>query len=250
MPNFLTPAEIAKATIEAGKKKANLKFWPMFSLAVLAGIFIALGGLGSLLANSLDSEFGKFLGAAIFPVGLILVVIAGAELFTGDNLMSLAFFEKKITARELLKAWALVWLGNFVGALFVVALVYLGGSISGKSIETAVAIAENKVASSIPAMIFRGVFCNVLVVLGVWMATGAKDISGKIWAIWFPIMLFVFCGFEHSVANMFFLPLGLICGAKISLAGIFLNLLFVTIGNLLGGAALTPLLYKIAYLKK
>ncbi|MDO4507983.1 MAG: formate/nitrite transporter family protein [Candidatus Saccharibacteria bacterium] len=250
MSYFLTPAEIAEATVKNGEKKAGLKLSAMFSLAILAGIYIALGGLGSLLANSLNSEFGKFLGAAIFPVGLILVVVAGAELFTGDNLMSLAYFERKITLRKLLKSWLIIWLGNFVGALILAEIVYFSGSFGSEQIKTTISLAENKVNLEILPMILRGVLCNILVVLGVWMATGAKDVNGKIWAIWFPVMLFVFAGFEHSVANMFFLPLGLFFGAEISLVGIFMNLLFVTFGNLLGGALLIPLLYRLAYFKK
>ncbi len=218
---FLAPKEIANAMVNVGVGKANLPVGSMFLLGILAGAFIGFGGLGNTIASQtfagIDPGVAKLIGAAVFPVGLMLVVICGAELFTGNNLMTLALMNNKITAGQMLKNWCVVWLGNLVGSLCLALIVYYGGVLGDPAATAkAVGIAEAKAGLDISVMIFRGILCNILVVLAVWMATSAQDIISKIFACWFPIMLFVLCGFEHSVANMYFIPVGMLLGANVS----------------------------------
>lgn len=251
---LLTPVEIAKTTIVVGEKKASLSTKSTVILGILGGIFIGLGGLANILVTQtlggIDAGLARFMGASVFPVGLMLVVICGAELFTGNNLMTLACMEKKITLKQLLRNWGLVWLGNFIGSLFLVVLVYYGTVLIGDSATKAISIAESKVSIGITAMFLRGILCNILVVLGVWMATAGQDIVSKIFSCWFPIMLFVLCGFEHSVANMFFIPMGMVLGANVIMSQLLINLVIVTLGNVVGGAIIIPYMYKECYLPK
>ena len=250
---FLTPKEVANTIVNVGVMRANLKTLPMVSLGILAGLFIAFGGLGNIIISqtlgNIDAGLAKFAGAAVFPVGLMLVVIAGAELFTGNNLMTLSLMEKKITLSQMFRNWGIVWIANLVGSIFLVLIVFYGGILSGDAGTKAMAIAESKATLDVTTLIFRGILCNIIVVLAVWMATSAQDIISKIFACWFPIMLFVLCGFEHSVANMYFIPMGMILGAKVTIAQLVKNLVFVTIGNIIGGAIIIPFLYRYAYLK-
>ena len=249
---FLAPKEIANAMVNVGVGKANLPVVSMFLLGILAGAFIGFGGLANTIVSqtfaTIDPGVAKFLGAAVFPVGLMLVVICGAELFTGNNLMTLALMNNKITAGQMVKNWCVVWLGNLVGSLALVLIVYYGGVLGGDAATKAIGIAEGKATLDVMTMILRGILCNVLVVLAVWMATSAQDIVSKIFACWFPIMLFVLCGFEHSVANMYFIPMGMILGGAITAGQCITNLICVTIGNLLGGAVLIPIIYHTTYL--
>lgn len=250
---FLAPKEVANAIVNVGVMRANLKTAPMICLGILAGLFIGFGGLGNIIISqtlgNIDVGLAKFAGAAVFPVGLMLVVIAGAELFTGNNLMTLSFMEKKITLPQMFRNWGIVWIANLVGSLLLVLIVFYGGVLSGDAATKSIAIAEAKASLDITTLIFRGILCNTLVVLAVWMATSAQDIISKIFACWFPIMLFVLCGFEHSVANMYFIPMGMILGAKVTMAQLIKNLVFVSIGNMIGGAIIIPFLYRGAYLK-
>lgn len=249
---FLAPKEIANAMVNVGVGKANLPVVNMFLLGILAGAFIGFGGLANTIISqtfgAIDPGLAKFLGAAVFPVGLMLVVICGAELFTGNNLMSLALMTKKITAGQMLKNWCVVWLGNLVGSLALVLIVKYGGVLAGDAATKAIGIAEGKATLDVMTMILRGILCNILVVLAVWMATSAQDIVSKIFACWFPIMLFVLCGFEHSVANMYFIPVGMLLGAKVTVGACVTNLICVTIGNLIGGALIIPVIYYVVYL--
>lgn len=251
---LLTPAEVAKATVTVGEKKAGLSTKATIVLGILAGIFIGLGGLGNIVVTQtlggIDAGLAKFMGAAVFPVGLMLVVVCGAELFTGNNLMTLAYMEKNISMKQLLRNWGLVWVANFIGALLLVAVVYYGQVLSGDASTKAIAVAESKGSLSITVMFLRAILCNVLVVLAVWMATASQDIASKIFACWFPIMLFVLCGFEHSVANMFFIPMGMALGAQVTMSQLIINLVVVTLGNIVGGAIVIPFMYKVAYLPK
>ena len=249
---FLAPKEIANAMVNVGVGKANLPVLSMFLLGILAGVFIGFGGLGNTIASqtfaSIDPGVAKFIGAAVFPVGLMLVVICGAELFTGNNLMTLALAHEKITAGGMLKNWCVVWLGNLVGSLILVALLFYGNVLTDAAATKAIGIAEGKAGLDVMTMIIRGILCNVIVVLAVWMATGAQDIISKIFSCWFPIMLFVLCGFEHSVANMYFIPMGMALGANITVGACATNLICVTIGNLIGGAIAIPVIYYTTYL--
>ena len=250
---FLAPKEVANAIVNVGVMRANLKTAPMICLGILAGLFIGFGGLGNIIVSqtlgNIDVGLAKFAGAAVFPVGLMLVVIAGAELFTGNNLMTLSFMEKKITLPQMFRNWGIVWIANLVGSILLVLIVFYGGVLSGDAATKSIAIAEAKASLDITSLIFRGILCNIIVVLAVWMATSAQDIISKIFACWFPIMLFVLCGFEHSVANMYFIPMGMILGAKVTMAQLIKNLVFVSIGNIIGGAIIIPFLYRWAYLK-
>lgn len=251
---FLTPKEIANTMINVGVGKANLKTSAMVYLGILAGMYIGFGGMANTIISqtlgNIDPGLAKFAGAAVFPVGLMLVVIAGAELFTGNNLMVLAFMNKKITLSQMLTNWGIVWISNLIGSIFLVLIVFYGDVLGGDAATKAMAIAESKASLDIVSMILRGILCNIIVVLAVWMATASQDIVSKIFACWFPIMLFVLCGFEHSVANMFFIPMGMILGAKVTMAALIKNLVFVTIGNVIGGGIIIPFLYQNSYLKE
>lgn len=250
---FLTPKEIANSIVNVGVVRANLKITPMFMLGILAGIFIALGGLGSIIISqtlaNIDPGVAKFAGAVVFPVGLMLVVVAGAELFTGNNLMTLSLVNKKITLSQMFRNWGVVWVANFIGSLILALIVFYGDVLSGDAGIKSMAIAESKVSLDIMTLILRAILCNAIVVLAVWMATSAQEIISKIFACWFPIMLFVLCGFEHSVANMFFIPMGMLLGADVTIGQLIYNLFFVTVGNVIGGGIIIPFLYQYAYLE-
>lgn len=250
---FLTPREVANATVNVGINKANLSTSSCIKLGILAGIFIGFGGLGNILfgqtISSIDPGLGRFVGAAVFPVGLMLVVICGAELFTGNNLMTLAAMEKKITLGQMFRNWGLVYVANFIGSIVLALVVFYSGTLSGDAAIKAMAIAESKANLDILQMFLRAIMCNILVVLAVWMATASQDIISKIFACWFPIMLFVLCGFEHSIANMFFIPMGMLLGAQVTIGGLITNLISVTLGNIVGGAIIIPYMYHTCYLR-
>lgn len=251
---FLTPKEIANAIINAGIVRANLKTSTMIYLGILAGMYIAFGGLANTIVSqtlgNIDVGLAKLAGAAVFPVGLMLVVIAGAELFTGNNLMVIPLMNKKITMSQMLRNWGVVWVANLIGSIFLVLIVFYGDLLAGDAATKAIAIAETKASLDVGTMLFRAILCNIIVVLAVWLATSAQEIISKIFACWFPIMLFVLCGFEHSVANMFFIPMGMILGAKVTIAALIKNLVIVSIGNIIGGGIIIPFLYQNAYLKE
>jgi formate/nitrite transporter len=271
--NILLPPEIASAAEGAGVKKAKMPFMKMAPLAILAGAFIAFGAIfatGTVTGTATLFGFGvtKLLGGVTFSLGLILVIVGGAELFTGNNLITMAWANKKVTTRELLRNWAIVFLFNFVGALGTVALMFLakqytfaGGAIG----TTALGIAVGKVGLGFVQAVTLGIMCNIFVCMAVWMAMSAKDTAGKILAIVPPIAAFVAAGFEHSVANMYFIPMGLaikyldpVFTATANVAGIekltietFLmnNLLPVTIGNIIGGGIFVGIAYWLIYLR-
>lgn len=249
---FLVPKEIVNATINAGITKGNIKTKNAIVLGILAGIFIGFGGLASSIISQtlggIDAGLSKFAGAAVFPVGLMLVVIAGAELFTGNNLMVLAYLNKKINSKQLFRNWALVWVANLIGSLLLVLIVYWSGLLVGDAGVKTISTAQSKATLTIGAMFTRAIMCNIMVVLAVWIATSAQDIISKIFACWFPIMLFVLCGFEHSVANMFFIPMGMVLGANVTMAQCVTNIIIVTLGNIVGGALFIPFMYHHAYL--
>jgi formate transporter len=270
----LLPQEMADKAEAAGVRKAGLAFWPLFALAVLAGAFIALGAIftTTVLAGSSALPYGvaRLLGGLCFCLGLILVVVGGAELFTGNNLIVMAWASRKVKTLALLRNWVIVYLGNFVGSLGTTALVFLskqytagGGSVG----ETALKIAVAKVHLGFIQAIALGMLCNGLVCLAVWLTYSARSVADKILAILFPIAAFVAAGFEHSVANMYFVPYGLLIkrfdpvfvasmGDKVDVSGLswgsFLlnNLLPVTIGNILGGVGLVAVVYWFIYLRK
>jgi len=280
----MTPGEIAVAAANAGKVKSELPILKMFILGMLAGAYI---GFGANLATKIGSmegsgtSGGQFLFGAVFSVGLMMVVIAGSELFTGN---AMACFISACNGQAgwggLMYNWVVVYIANFVGSILLVYIVYQGGywvdhsaaataGISAMGVK-ALGIAKGKLTLTWMQAFMRGICCNWLVCLAVWMAFSAKDIVGKIFAIFFPIMAFVSSGFEHSVANMYFIPMGITIanGAQASVAtalkmtpeavaALFnyqtfavANLVPVTLGNIVGGSIMVGLVYWYLYLKK
>ena len=256
MNNFFSPAEICENMVNGCNNKAKLPISKMLVLGIFAGVFIGFGAYGFTVVTSaagtgFEATVAKLLGAGIFPAGLMLVVMCGAELFTGNNLMTLSVFKKEITVGAMLRNWGVVWVANLIGAVLLAFLLSQSGLYNEAMVTKEIATAEAKASIPLLPVIIRAILCNVLVVLAVWMASGSKDIIGKIFAIWFPIMLFVFAGFEHSVANMFYIPMGILCGADITWGQAFINnIIPVTIGNIIGGAIIVPIVYYIAYAKK
>ena len=251
------PAEIAKLVEAVGIKKANMPLIPTLALGVLAGAFIAFGGmLFTLVMTGSDLGFGpgRWLGGIAFSLGLILVVVGGAELFTGNSLIVMAWADRHIGAAALMRNWSLVYTGNFVGALGSALMVHWSGTLSlgdGAVAQTALAIANGKMALSIAEAFWRGVLCNVLVCLAVWLCFAAHSVSSKIIAIIFPISAFVALGFEHSIANMYLIPIAMLSGASdIGPADFLANLVPVTLGNIVGGGVLVAFVYWLIYLRK
>ncbi len=256
---FKKPAEIAQASVAAGTAKILINPDKLILLGFLAGAYIAFGGFlaiivgGGTNADTLGKGIQKLLFAGVFPVGLMLVVIGGSELFTGNCLFPpLAVFAGKAKWNSVFKNWAWVYIGNFIGSVFVAYfLATLTGLLAGDPWHSfVIAVAEKKVSLSVMQLFWRAVGCNWLVCLAVWLAIAAEDIIGKIFAMWFPIMAFVAMGFEHSVANMFFIPTGMFAGADVSLVQfLFVNLLPVTLGNIVGGLVFVAGIYYYLYLK-
>jgi formate transporter FocA len=247
-----------------------------FVLAVLAGAFIALGAMfaTTVVAGAADAlPFGvaRLLAGLVFCLGLILVVVAGAELFTGNNLIAMAWAERRVSAARLLRNWTIVYAGNLIGALATVVIVFAGGQYEfgdGAIGTSALAIADTKSGLGFGQAIALGMMCNALVCLAVWLTYSARSVTDKILAVIFPITAFVAAGFEHSVANMFFLPMGLLIrdqGSSEFFAAsgvdpgdypdltlpnaIVDNLIPVTIGNIIGGSVMVGLVYWLVYVK-
>lgn len=214
----------------------------MLVLAILAGVFIGFGSIASLVAQSGMDDVGavNLLAGAVFSVGLMLVMVVGAELFTGNTLMVLPVVTGDLKAARMLGAWRVVWTGNLIGSVMLAALFWAAGGISGGVAEAAIALVDTKLDKAPLAIFCSGILANVLVCLAVWMAMAAKSIVAKLLVILGPVMIFVAAGLEHSVANMSILPLGWLADplATPDLAGGLANLLFSTLGNIAGGATL------------
>lgn len=264
--SFLAPNEIAKTVSALGEKKGKMSVGKLILPGILAGAYIALAAVACItigagwVGDMASSGLNKAAGASAFTVGLILVVVAGAELFTGDNMYcAVSFFDKKTTIGGLLRNWITVYFTNFIGAMVVVGIIYFGGFlVSGGDPSAfatkAIAIATGKCSLSWGQAFVRGIACNWLVCLAVWMAVAAQDVVGKIFACFFPIFTFVLCGFEHSVANMFFIPMGIVAAnGSVDVLTIsnfvFGNLIPVTLGNIVGGGIFVALVYYLIYLK-
>ncbi|MFD3191326.1 formate/nitrite transporter family protein [Sedimentitalea sp. HM32M-2] len=244
------PAEIAALVEAAGVGKARLPVVQMLMLALLAGAFIALGAAAyTMVMTGADPGYGphRFLGGLVFSLGLVLVIVGGAELFTGNALMTMAAVDRRITARELMRAWVIVYFGNLVGALVIAGLVAASGLLDGAMGDTARAIAQAKVVLSTTQTLARAVLCNILVCLAVWLTLAARSAAGKILAIPLPIAAFVALGFEHSIANMYLIPQGVFAGATPGVGAVLHNILVVTLGNIIGGAGGVALSYRLAY---
>jgi len=273
---YCDPAEILEVTVQKGITKASTPVWKLLCLGFLAGVFIAFASEGSnmaafgLFAKSETYGLGKFVAGLIFPVGLILVLLAGAELFTGNNLIIAAVLEKKVSFSAMIKNWLAVYIGNFIGSVFISFLIVKSGQLSsGASLlgGITIKIAYGKVSLSFVQAVFLGIMCNWLVCLAVWLCYGAKDMTGKMLAAFFPIWLFITSGFEHSVANMYYIPAGIFSKSvsayaaasglsaealsNINWANFFIkNLMPVTLGNIIGGAFFVGMFYWICYKKK
>lgn len=244
------PIEIAERIEQAGVSKTRLTVTQLLTLSVLAGTFIALGAaFYTVTMTGVDSTSGpaRLLGGAAFSLGLVLVVVAGAELFTGNVLMVMAWVDRRIPIVAMLRAWGIVYLGNFVGALGLALLVWASGTLTGEHGLLAAKIATAKTILPLDQAFVRGVLCNALVCLAVWLTFAARSVAGKILAILWPITAFVALGFEHSVANMYLIPVGMLAGAEIGVADFLESLIAVTLGNLLGGAGGVALTYWLAY---
>jgi formate transporter len=257
-----SPKEIAARVESIGVAKARLPWLSMLMLSVLAGAFIGLGALYFVLIRS-DPTLGfaarQALGGVAFSLGLVLVVVAGAELFTGNNLLAMAWADGKISTGDLLRNWAIVCVGNFIGAAGLALLVFLSRHTemnNGAIAEEYLRIAAAKVTLPFWTAFFKGVLCNVLVCMAVWMALAGRSVIDKIAAIVFPISAFVAAGFEHSIANMYVVPLAILLqtfdhiGATaqtITWAGLFSNLIPVIMGNIIGGSVLVGLVYHVIY---
>ncbi|MBI2316353.1 MAG: formate/nitrite transporter family protein [Betaproteobacteria bacterium] len=258
-----SPREIAARVESVGVAKARFPLLSQVMLGILAGAFIGLGSLYFTLVTS-DASLGfaaeRVIGGLAFSLGLLLVIVAGAELFTGNNLLAMAWAEGKLTTADVLRNWVIVCLSNFAGAAGLALLVYLSGHLDmngGAVAAQAVKIAAAKVSLTLPEAFFRGVLCNILVCMAVWMAFAGRSVTDKAIAIVFPISAFVAAGFEHSVANMYFLPLAMLQqaaaplalpgAAAIDTAHMLRNLGVVIAGNIVGGSVLVALVYHVIY---
>lgn len=262
------PRQIAEKVQAVGVGKAHLAALPTIMLGIVAGGFIGLGALYYTVIVSdthLPFGFARVLGGIAFSTGLILVVIAGAELFTGNNLLVMAWADRKITLAELLRNWGLVYAANAAGAIGIALLVYLSDHASMN--HGALGLAYVKIAAAKTSMpfaeaFFKGILCNLLVCLAVWIAFAGHTVTDKVIAVVFPVSAFVAAGFEHSVANMYFIPLGILLkhsgfaaadgidAGSLEWAGFFGNLLPVTLGNIVGGSVMVALVYYAIYTRR
>jgi len=274
MSGFYSPAEIARKMVRISKAKANLSIPRILLLGILAGAFI---GFGSELAIIITHDMPKYLGVgftkfmfgSVFSVGLMLIIIAGAELFTGNNLILIKVLNREGNLGKMLKNWFWVYMANFLGSLLLVWIMFGTGlwKIGDFAVGAeALIIAHGKVNLTWWEAFARGIGCNWLVCLAVWIATASKDITGKIFGIYFPVMAFVASGFEHCVANMYFIPMGLLLKgnaaivtaaglagklSNLTLQGFFVNnLIPVTLGNIIGGSLCVATVYWLVYLRK
>lgn len=259
-----SPREIAEQVEKTGVAKARLPLLSMLMLGVLAGAFIGLGALYFVIVASdpgLSFAVSRVLGGVCFSLGLLLVVVAGAELFTGNNFLVMAWAEGRIPISLLARNWAIVYVANAVGALGMVALVFLshhadmnGGAVA----ETYVKVAAAKTATPFLIVFVKGILCNALVCLAVWLATAGRSVTDKVLAIVFPVSAFVAAGFEHCIANMYFIPMGMLLHANgvlpagvdlsgLTAAGLAGNLVAATLGNIVGGSILVAGVYYMTF---
>ncbi len=250
--SMLTNPETTQQVIKLGCTKASYPFSKTLLLGVMGGLFIALAALGNMLAlHHIGGGVGKLVGACLFPTGLMLTVLVGGSLFTGDALGTLALVQKQSKVAAFLRGIVAVWLGNFIGAASLAYVSYVAGSYHAEAfVALLVDTAEQKLHLGVAEAIASGFLCNALVAIAVWMALATNTLGGKILAIFFPICLFVFCGFQHVVANMYYVNVGLILEPDLwNTASYSSHFLWVTVGNFLSGGVFLPLIYKVIYLK-
>ena len=255
-----SPPEIAKIYVEVGVKKVKLPYPKMFILGIYAGMFIGSGGVcASVCSYRMTGGDSRFYSGLVFPIGLMLVCCAGAELFTGNCLLVIPLFCKRITIVEMLISWGIVYLGNLIGGIIMALLVVYGHvthlfdySLAQIFVNTAIA----KTTLSFGDAFVKGILCNFFVCLAIWLSFAAKDLFSKIAGLWTPILLFIACGYEHVVANMFYIPAGLFSSYEYHLPRpklnwgrfIYKNLIPVTLGNICGGSILVGIGYWYIYL--
>lgn len=257
-----SPLEIARNYVEIGIHKVRLSALKMVILGMFAGMFIGFAGIASTVGSSTieNPSLARLVSACLFPAGMAMVLVAGSELFTGNNLIIIALLEKKIKLHEMLKNWFFVFAGNFLGAAFVAFLVVFGHTpdlFGGRLADSIVNAALHRVNLTFADSFIRGVLCNILVCIAVWAAFAAKKVSGKLLMSFWPVMLFVLCGFEHSIADIYFCLAGIFAAGEYGIAaegltfGSFLlkNLLPVTLGNIVGGAGIVGAGYWAMYLR-
>lgn len=268
MSNFFnSPKEIIEGNMNGAVNKANMKLSKMIVMGILAGMFIALGGATSSTAVHTISDVGlaRTLAGCIFPIGLLMIVLVGGELFTGNCLMIMAAIDKRIKVVQLIRNLCVVFISNLIGSLIIDLLIfysgnldYTGGALGAYTIKVALTKASITPIKGITS----GILCNILVCIAILMGAAAKDVVGKIFAIWFPIFAFVIGGFEHIVANMFYIPTGILAATNetyvakaeelygitttdlqaLDISGFLQNAIPVTIGNMLGGMVFVGLL--------
>ena len=253
--SYLSPKEVAQSWIDIGRKKAENSFRNVFFLALMGGLFIGLGGHGYLVVTQtlggFDIGFAKLMGAAVFPVGIMLVVFAGGELYTGNALIASSWANRDVKLSTFMKNLSIVFLGNLVGSLILVFILHYAHVYTGTLAVKAIELAESKASLTFVEAFMRGILCNILVAIAVYIQVASKDVIGKIFALWFPVMLFVLSGYEHVVANMFFIPMGAVAGANLNWVHVILNnIIPVTLGNLVGGGLFVGLIYWFIYLKE
>lgn len=265
---MIKPAAICDEIIEAYTKKAEYPILKSIILGILAGAFISVGGFAAALASHSIENVGvaKLVAGSVFPVGLILILICGTDLFTGNILLTVPFVDRKIKISQLLRNWGIIYLSNLVGAIIIAFLIYQGGLLDTNSFKLggyALKVAATKASLPFGKALASGILCNFLVCIAVWVSYAAKDIVGKIFAIWFPIMAFIVGGFEHCVANMYYFSIAVMAKANpeyakayelsaeklnhISLEGIISNLIPVTIGNIIGGGIFVGVAFWLAF---
>lgn len=250
---YLDTTECTEAVVELGVKKVGYSETKTLLLGFMGGLFIALAAAGNLIAGqTIGGGLGKMVGATVFPVGLILVVLVGGSLFTGDCLAFLSWFEGKTDFSKMIRNIGSVWIGNLLGSIFIAIIAYYGGTFSSPALASySVNVATHKIHLGFIEAIASGFLCNILVALGVWFSFSAKDSFGKMMAIWFPVMLFILGGYQHVVANMFYLSIGKILSPEsYTVFEMVKHFIPVTIGNFLSGAIFLPLVYRKLYLKK
>ncbi len=257
-----SPIEIAKNYIDIGIHKTMMSAFKMLLLGFFAGLFISFAGIAATTATATmeTASAGRLIAAIVFPAGMAMVLIAGSELFTGNNLIIISVLEKKVTVAKMLKNWFFVYIGNFLGAMFVAAMVTYGhvpDLFGGKLAEAVINSGVIRTSMNFSDSLIKGILCNILVCIAVWMSFASKDVSGKLLISFWPVMLFVLCGFEHCIADMYYCMAALFTSAEYGISadtltwGNFIthNLIPVTLGNLIGGVGVGTG-YWLAYLAK
>lgn len=246
-----SPQQIADLVENTGVVKAAMPLDKLLMLGLLAGAFIAFGAaFYTLVVTGSTLGYGpaKLLGGVAFSLGLILVVVGGAELFTGNNLIVMAWADGNVSAWSLVRNWAATYVSNAIGAALIVLLVFYSGTLDDGGVrQTAISIAEAKMKLTFIEALARGILCNALVCLAIWLSYASHHVSGKILAIVFPITAFVALGYEHSIANFYLIPIGAALGAEGGMAGFFSNMVPVTLGNIIGGSGGVAFVYWVIY---